>query len=201
MGNSKNLSNLVCKKYHFTYQTKNTINGMTYVGRHSTNDLNDGYIGSGKLLKRAIKKHGKENFKLEYLDFFNDFDSLIKEEEFIVDKSFCLSNNNYNIVEGGSNPVMYGELNPSWKGGISKDPNYKITGPYDFSGSNNPRYGYVYTEDEKIKMIKSQPKRRKIFYKGEIFESTRNFRKVKNKSYDYINHRCLDDKIKDVYYI
>jgi predicted GIY-YIG superfamily endonuclease len=34
------------KKYHFVYITRHK-NGKYYVGRHSTDDLNDGYIGSG----------------------------------------------------------------------------------------------------------------------------------------------------------
>jgi hypothetical protein len=33
--------------YIYTYQTKNLINGKTYVGVHTTNRLNDGYIGCG----------------------------------------------------------------------------------------------------------------------------------------------------------
>ena len=48
-------------KYHYFYITKNKENGKLYAGIHSTNDLNDGYIGSGKLLLRAIQKYKKSS--------------------------------------------------------------------------------------------------------------------------------------------
>ena len=54
-------------KYHIIYKTTNLINGKIYVGMHSTDNLNDGYLGSGWILKQAIKKYGKENFKREVL--------------------------------------------------------------------------------------------------------------------------------------
>ena len=41
-------------KYHFVYITTNTINNKKYIGVHNTNDINDGYIGSGKLLQKAV---------------------------------------------------------------------------------------------------------------------------------------------------
>ena len=56
--------------YNFTYQTKNLINGKTYVGVHSTDKLNDGYLGSGKRLQIAIEKYGRDNFTSIPLDFF-----------------------------------------------------------------------------------------------------------------------------------
>ena len=51
------------RKYNYVYITTNLINKNFYIGKHSTDNLNDGYLGSGKCLLAAIKKYGKENFK------------------------------------------------------------------------------------------------------------------------------------------
>jgi hypothetical protein len=53
---------------------------------HSTNNLEDGYIGSGTYLWHSIKKHGRENFKLEILEFCSDREILkIRETELITE--------------------------------------------------------------------------------------------------------------------
>lgn len=156
MGNCKKLSNIVRLKYHYVYTITNKLNGKIYVGRHSTNNLDDGYFGSGKMLKRAINKYGKENFSMEKIIHVDSYHKSVLIEALFVDKTFCNNENTYNIVEGGYNPVMYGEQNPSWKGGISKDPMYRRTGRvHDFSGKNNPMYGKTHTPEvrEKLSII------------------------------------------------
>ena len=50
------------KIYHITYITTNLINRKQYVGDHSTNNINDGYLGTGTLIKKAIKNTKKERF-------------------------------------------------------------------------------------------------------------------------------------------
>jgi len=72
------------KKYHFIYKTTNLISGRYYIGMHSTVSLEDGYIGSGNRLILAIRKHGKENFKREILEFFETRKELRKREAEIV---------------------------------------------------------------------------------------------------------------------
>lgn len=46
----------------FIYQWINLVNDKRYIGSHWGYE-DDGYVGSGTLFKRAIKKHGIENFQ------------------------------------------------------------------------------------------------------------------------------------------
>ena len=45
------------RRVNFVYKTTNKINNRFYIGVHSTDILNDGYFGSGKLLTQAIEKY------------------------------------------------------------------------------------------------------------------------------------------------
>ena len=44
-------------KFHYVYEITNKLNGKIYVGKHSTTNLHDGYMGSGSILKDAIAKY------------------------------------------------------------------------------------------------------------------------------------------------
>jgi group I intron endonuclease len=94
--------------YKYTvYKTTNIINNKIYIGIHKTKNLNDGYIGSGTYLKRAIKKYGIQNFKKEILFVFNTPTEMYAKEKEIVNRLFIESENTYNIMEGGSGGFDY----------------------------------------------------------------------------------------------
>lgn len=66
-------------------------------------------MGSGKLIKRAIKKYGIENFTKEILfDFSTEEEMNAKEKETVV-----LGENSYNLCEGGKGG--FGYINSSEK--------------------------------------------------------------------------------------
>jgi group I intron endonuclease len=72
------------RKYHFIYKTTCSVNGKYYYGMHSTDDLEDGYIGSGTYLAKSVRKHGRENFKLEILEFCLDRENLKQREAELI---------------------------------------------------------------------------------------------------------------------
>lgn len=82
-------------KYHFTYKVV-FENGDYYLGQHTTDNLNDGYTGSGKKLNER-----NDPFDFEILEYYNSKEELdIAEKELIGDLWYtdpkCL-----NLKEGG----------------------------------------------------------------------------------------------------
>ena len=116
------------KKYHIVYKTTNIVNNKIYVGMHSTNNLNDNYIGSGKILKKAIKKYGKDKFVCEIMYLYKARDEARKKEADIVTTEFCNRLDTYNLVEGG--------------GGVG-----------DQTGSKNHRYGKIGIGAKRVKAV------------------------------------------------
>lgn len=96
--------------FYFVYKTTNNIDGKYYIGCHQTNDLDDGYLGSGKFLKRAIKKYGTNAFIKEILFFFENKEDMFAKEKELVNEDLVLSENTYNLKVGGSggNPGIVG---------------------------------------------------------------------------------------------
>lgn len=94
-------------KYYTIYKITNRVNSKFYIGMHQTNDLNDGYMGSGKLISRAIKKHGIDNFTKEILFVFDNEQDMKRKEAEIVTEELCQSNSSYNLCPGGHGGFGY----------------------------------------------------------------------------------------------
>ena len=90
------------EKYKFHYLYKITRDGgRFYVGIHSTNNLDDGYFGSGTILLKSIKKHGKESHSMEIMEFLPDRDLLELREYEVVNEELLKNPLCMNIKRGG----------------------------------------------------------------------------------------------------
>ena len=87
----------------YIYKTTNLINNKIYVGQKKSNVfLHEEYLGSGSVLKQAIKKYGKANFKVEMLDTAESLEELGEKERYwIIYLNAEDVNIGYNRTKGG----------------------------------------------------------------------------------------------------
>lgn len=85
----------------FIYKTTNLVNGKIYIGQHCGS--NPYYVGSGKLLLKAVKKYGRKNFQKEILEYCDNIDHMNERETFWIEK-YDSTNRliGYNIQYGGN---------------------------------------------------------------------------------------------------
>jgi uncharacterized protein (DUF736 family) len=88
-------------KYHYFYKITNLLNEHFYYGIHSTDNLDDGYMGSGKRLHYAYKKYGMQNFKKEILKFFDTCSDAYEYEAEMVTEELVKNPDCYNVQLGG----------------------------------------------------------------------------------------------------
>lgn len=100
-------------KYFIIYKTTCIINNRIYIGQHRTNKLNDGYLGSGYLLRDDIKKFGKDKFKREILFYCVNAEELDKKEQEIVNEDFVQREDTYNCKLGGQTDLDE-NFNSTW---------------------------------------------------------------------------------------
>ena len=88
--------------FFYLYEIKNNVNGKIYVGVHKTNFLDDGYMGSGKIIVNAIKKYGTNNFSKTILETFDSEEKMYLREKEFVNDTFLNRKDVYNLRRGGS---------------------------------------------------------------------------------------------------
>ena len=87
--------------YYTIYKITNLINDKFYIGKHVTNNLDDNYYGSGKLIKQSIKIYGKNNFKKEILFVFDNLIDMNNKEIELITEEMIDSDLCYNMGVGG----------------------------------------------------------------------------------------------------
>ena len=122
---------------YIIYKTTNLINGKIYIGQHKTDNMSDGYLGSGKLIIQAIKKYGRQNFKRIILQTVETRQQANNVQKHYI-KLFNTQQSGYNIHQGGTG--FSSELNPQ-----KLDPKF---------GERNPMFGRKHTEQVKQRISK-----------------------------------------------
>ena len=133
-------------EFYIVYETTCNINGMTYIGCHATNNLEDGYLGSGKHLTRAIKKYGKESFSRSIIQFFNKPEEMFNVESSLVTEEYVNNKNTYNLVVGGFGGFKVQDIE-DWK--------HKLRESSAKRKNKKPMLGKNHTTETKQKMSDS----------------------------------------------
>lgn len=103
---------------HYGYRIDNLKNGKFYYGIHSTDQVNDGYMGSGVYLKRAYNR-AKDDFRKTILAYFDTRSEALSWEASIVTEALVKDRACYNITVGGKgNPTteVYSRQSIDYKG-------------------------------------------------------------------------------------
>lgn len=134
------------------YLTTNKISGKKYIGSHEIISSNDNYLGSGKLILKALKKYGADNFERKILGECSSKKEAYLLEEKYISQYNTLSPYGYNISPKGGHRA---------KNSLSNETKKKIS--QSISGENHPNFGKPswmkgkkHSEESKLKMSKSK---------------------------------------------
>ena len=144
-------------KYYGLYKITNLTNGKMYIGQHVTENLDDGYMGSGKLIKLAINKYGVENFRKEWLGFYEDADELDYMERVFVDETWVSRSDTYNLSIGGYSG-KWGKPSPLKGRHISDEHKAKISRA--FKGEKHFNFGKHLDDQLKEKISRAHKGKR-----------------------------------------
>lgn len=90
------------REYHFIYKTTNLLTNRYYYGMHSTDSLEDDYLGSGKRLRYSIRKYGRENHQREIIEFCKNREELKNREKEIINLNEIAKKDCMNLMVGGN---------------------------------------------------------------------------------------------------
>lgn len=129
--------------YGYIYITENLINHKKYIGQHCSDHFDFNYKGSGRLLLRAIKKYGWENFSCKILEsdgimptICNSKEELGKAEEYYVNLyNAQQSNEYYNLKAGGIQVSVWSSYSEE------EYERHREICRQNTIGENNPNYG------------------------------------------------------------
>ena len=102
---------------YYVYEITNLVNGKKYIGKRSCRCPieEDKYIGSGKLLKKAVDKYGKENFKKDILQICESEEMAYEWEKVYIEQVKAYKNTQYYNIHLGGNGFVSENVKLLWK--------------------------------------------------------------------------------------
>lgn len=145
------------RKFHYIYKTTCLISGRWYLGMHSTDNLEDGYLGSGQVLWKSIKKYGKDKHVREILEFLDSRLALIQREEQIITAEIRADPNCMNLRNGGTGQAPGFNATEQAKAKMSAASKAAIRTPEWYAkvvSTRTANGSYVHTDETKAKISK-----------------------------------------------
>jgi hypothetical protein len=144
--------------FHYIYKVVSE-NGKYYIGRHSTNKLNDGYMGSGMWIRNHKNTEKLEKIVIEFCETFDDL--LLKEEKYISEHIEDPNNMNFNNSSVGAST---GSMNISHRSEVKEKLRERMK-------TDNPmKHGHTKETKEKIRCAMLGEKNH-FFGKGHSIEA------------------------------
>jgi group I intron endonuclease len=180
------------KKYYFVYITTNLLNGKQYIGDHSTNNLNDNYLGSGRpYFQNALNEYGLQNFKREILEFFNTKEEAFNAQEKYIQEYNTLYPNGYNLSPIGG---------VGFVGCFSEETKEKMS--KSRKGNKNGMFNKKHTEEAKRKQSNARKgkdpwnKGKTKIYKEETIQKLKNISHKGEKNPMFSKHHKKESLLK-----
>ena len=119
-----------------------------YIGKHKSEILDESYLGSSPLLKKAIKKYGKENFTIEILEWCESDKDLNEREVYWINYYNAIEDDMYyNLNSGG-----YGGFDYINKNNLSPSRNHDTHPMLGKTGKECPNFGKKHTQQTKDRL-------------------------------------------------
>jgi hypothetical protein len=176
------------------YKTTNLINGKIYVGK--SKDNNPKYLGSGKIIREAISKYGKDNFEKEILEYCETpYELNTKEREWILKLNTQDNNIGYNITAGGdgNSGKWNGEhLSETHRENISKGLKNSEKVKKMWDNGHRDKLSFARKESDNVKQLISN-----VEWRNKI-SSTLKISELAKSNYDSIErNNKISDKLND----
>lgn len=186
------------KPVGFIYLTTCLVNGKIYIGRHEITEdktRNREYLGSGTILKIALKKYGVENFKRKILRLcYNLHELKVWEHVYIVKYKSYDRKIGYNIADGDVNTTEY---NPSKMPEVRRKIKERIKERGGLCGKNNPMYGKHWSEKKRKQMEEMFKHRHPMLGKHHSEETKKRWSEKRKGKHPFAN--LTPERRKEIY--